>query len=300
MITLTHGEMSAVISTMGAELQSLKRNGTEYLWQGDPAFWGGRSPLLFPNTGRVWQNHYRHGDKTYAIDIHGFARTMDFTPVDVQPAKVTLALRSTDDTLAVYPFPFMLFVTYELTDSALAVTWFVRNEGSETMPFQIGAHPAFYLPAFDPDDTVRGYFSFKKADNASASNQDPLTYLIPLEGGCVDPTQPQPLKLDDEQMMPITAKTFDIDTYVIDATELRSCTLLSPERVPWLTVDFHMPILALWAPTIKHPDCPFVCIEPWCGSCDTIGYDGQLADRRVMNSLEPGQHWANTYRIRLH
>ncbi|MDE7387771.1 MAG: aldose 1-epimerase family protein, partial [Muribaculaceae bacterium] len=79
-----------------------------------------------------------------------------------------------------------------------------------------------------------------------------------------------------------------------------SCTLLSPERVPWITVDFHMPILALWAPTAQHPDCPFVCIEPWCGACDTVGYSGELADRRVMNHLGAGEHFLNTYHITIH
>lgn len=292
MIKLTHGALSAEISTLGAELQSLRRDGIEFLWQGNPAYWAGRSPLLFPNTGRVWNNQYRHDGKTYEIDIHGFARKMDFTVVEQQADKVVLGLHSTDETLAQYPFPFMLFVTYQLAGNGLSVTWFVRNEGKEEMHFQIGAHPAFNLPAFDPDDTVRGYFAF--------GTKEPMHYLIPLEKGCVDPSQPHDLKLDDEGMLPITSKTFDIDTYVIDSADITSCTLLSPERVPWVTVKFHMPILALWAPTAQHPDCPFVCIEPWCGACDTVGYDGNLADRRVMNHLAPGAHFLNTYTIELH
>lgn len=291
-IQLTHGVITAEISTLGAELQSLRRNGTEYLWQGNPAFWGGRSPLLFPNTGRVWDNHYRHNDKTYQIDIHGFARKMEFTIVEQTADKAVFGLHSTDETLLQYPFPFMLFVTYQLTGKGLEVTWFVRNEGTEEMFFQIGAHPAFNLPDFDPADSVRGYFSF--------GTTKPMNYLIPLEKGCVDPSQPHELQLDQERMLPITAKTFDIDTYVIDSADITSCTLLTPERVPWLTVNFHMPILALWAPTVQHPDCPFVCIEPWCGACDTVGYDGVLADRRVINRLAPATHFLNTYSITLH
>lgn len=292
MITISRGAMSAQISTLGAELQSLTHNGTEYLWQGDPKFWGGRSPLLFPNTGRVWDNKYRHNGTTYEIEIHGFARKMEFTVVEQTADKVVMGLRSTDETLRVYPFPFMLFVTYQLSDRGLSVTWFVRNEGKETMHFQIGAHPAFNLPAFDPDDEVRGYFSF--------DTTKPMHYLIPLEKGCVDPAQPHELTLDGEGMLPITAHTFDIDTYVIDSADIKSCTLLSPERVPWVTVKFDMPILALWSPTAQHPDCPFVCIEPWCGACDTVGYQGELANRRVMNHLDPGAHFLNTYTIEIH
>lgn len=293
-IKIQHGAMSAEISTLGAELQSLRHNGREYLWQGDPAFWAGRAPVLFPITGRVWGNHYRHNGKEYQLDIHGFARHMEFTPVEQKEDRVVLGLKSTDDTLACYPFPFMLFITYQLSDRDLAITWFVRNEGSEEMHFQIGAHPAFYLPDFDPADSVRGYFSFLSRD------KEVPTYLIPLEKGCVNPSEPHTLPLDAEGMLPITEHTFDIDTYVIDSRHLSACTLLSAERVPFITVDFHMPILSLWAPTNQHPDCPFVCIEPWCGSCDTIGYEGEFGQRRVMNHLEPGAHFTNTYNIHIH
>lgn len=288
-IEIKSGQFSALISPQGAELRSLRRNGVEYLWQGNPQFWAGRSPLLFPITGRVWDNKYTHQGKEYHMDIHGFARNRQFTIVSQEPDKVTLALHSDDDTLAIYPFPFFLFVTYRFLDSGLEVEWLVRNQGDEEMAFQIGAHPAFNLPDFDPADEVRGYFSFR--------TDQPIDYLIPLEKGCVDPSQPHRLELDYRQMLPITATTFDIDTYVVDARYISGCTLFTPERVPWLTVDFHMPILSLWAPTIKHPDCPFVCIEPWCGSCDTIGYEGEFAERRLMNRLAPGQHFQTAYRI---
>lgn len=291
LIEISNGAVSARISTLGAELQSLQRNGTEYLWQGNPAYWAGQSPLLFPNTGRFWENKFRHNNQEYTLDIHGFARTTEFTPVEVKPSRCVLAMKSNEETEKNYPFKFFLIVTYQVTENGIEVSWMVRNQGESDMHFQIGAHPAFNLPAYDPDEEVHGYFSFKTTGL--------LEYLIPLEKGCVDPSQPHPLELDDRGMLPITAKTFDIDTYVIDSTNVSSCTLLTPNRIPWLTVHFDMPILALWAPTIKHPDCPFVCIEPWCGSCDTIGYSGTIADRRIMNHLAPADHFINTYRITL-
>jgi galactose mutarotase-like enzyme len=42
-------------SSLGAELQSivLKKDGTEYLWQGDPTYWKGRAYNLFPICGRL-------------------------------------------------------------------------------------------------------------------------------------------------------------------------------------------------------------------------------------------------------
>ncbi len=293
---LTNGAMSASVSTLGAELVSLKRDGKEYLWQGDPAYWHGQSPLLFPNCGRFWQNLYRHDGTTYELKAHGFARTTEFTVVGRSESEITLGMHSTEETLRVYPFAFFLFVTYRLGTSSIEVEWFVRNEGDEEMHFQIGAHPAFYLPEFDPadHDAVRGYFSF------NTDGEQPITWFEPVEKGCVDPAQPRTLRLDGEGMLPITAKTFDCDTYVIESAHISSCTLHDAARRPMLTVGFHMPVLALWAPTAQHPDCPFVAIEPWTGSCDTTGYDGELANRRHIQHLAPAAHFRTAYTITLH
>lgn len=288
-ITLTRGSISATIRTLGAELISLKKNGREYLWQADPQYWAGQSPLLFPNCGNFWEGTYRYDGQEYKLEKHGFARRTEFSVVNQSATEVTLGIHSTDDTLRVYPFPFFLFVTYRLEESGIQVEWFVRNEGDKEMYFSIGAHPAFFLPDFDPDEAIRGFFEF--------NTTEPIEYLIPTEKGCIDADHPKRLELDAEGMMPITARTFDCDTYVIEAKNITRCTLLSSERVPFLAVDFKMPVLSLWSPTAQHPDCPFVAIEPWMGSCDTVGYTGELANRRHINALAPAAHFRTDYTI---
>lgn len=287
---MNNGRFSAVVSSLGAELRSFRCDGNEYLWHGDPRFWDGRSPLLFPITGRVWDNRYRHLGKEYTLTAHGFARHREFAAVDVKADSVTFGLHSDEDTLRVYPFAFFLFVTYRLTGEGLEVRWFVRNEGDTEMYFQIGAHPALNLPGFDPDVAVRGYFSF--------DTREPIRYFIPVEKGCVDPSDERILELDSQGMLPITDRTFDIDTYVIESADIHRCTLLTADRVPYIDVEFDMPVLALWAPTLKRPDCPFVCIEPWTGSCDTVGYEGEFADRRHMSALAPGAHFTTAYSLK--
>lgn len=291
-VKIEHTGLVAEIKTLGAELVSLRRDGVEYLWQGNPDFWNGQSPLLFPNTGRYWDNRFFLNGKRFEQMAHGFARNMEFDIVTHTTDKVVFALHSSDDTLAVYPFPFFLFVTYQIDADGLKVEWMVRNEGDAVMHFQIGAHPAFNLPDYNPQEQIHGFFAF--------SPNVPLEYFIPEQKGCIDPSKPLPLKLDAQNMLPITSKTFDIDTYVIESSRLRCCTLLTADRRPWLSVEFQMPILALWAPTLKRPDCPFVCIEPWCGSCDVIGWSDDLSMRRHEQHLDPGAHFINTYRIRLH
>lgn len=200
-----------------------------------------------------------------------------------------MAIHATDETLRVYPFSFYLFVTYRLSADGIEVEWLVRNESDSEMHFDIGAHPAFYLPDYDPDEKVHGYFSF--------DTTEPVRYLIPTEKGCVDDLHPHTIELDDRGMMPITAETFNIDTYVIESANIKRCTLLTPERIPYLAVEFNMPVLSLWAPTISRPDCPFVAIEPWSGSCDTVGFTGELSERRHINHLAPSNHFRTTYKI---
>ena len=48
MKTLSNSELTIKVSPHGAELCSILRDGKEYLWQADPAFWKRHSPVLFP------------------------------------------------------------------------------------------------------------------------------------------------------------------------------------------------------------------------------------------------------------
>ena len=47
-------EMSVEVSPLGAEMQAVATSdGRNWLWNGDAAFWGGRSPVLFPMVGKA-------------------------------------------------------------------------------------------------------------------------------------------------------------------------------------------------------------------------------------------------------
>ena len=72
--TLKNDLLTITISDLGGELQSVKGNGCEYLWQGDPSYWTGRAPLLFPICGRFFDGRYTYAGKTYEMGTHGFLR----------------------------------------------------------------------------------------------------------------------------------------------------------------------------------------------------------------------------------
>ena len=291
-ITLKNSEIEVKVSTFGAELHSIVKNGVEHLWHGDPKFWNRHSPVLFPTVGRVWQNEYRYNGATYKLGQHGFARDNEFVVESLSADEVEFSLKSNDATRAVYPFDFVLKIGYKLTGSTVAVTWQVENRGEGWLPFQIGAHPAFMFADFDVADDLRGYVSFGDAKD--------IKYITPTEGGCVSPDL-YDLELDSEGMMEIRAPhAFDCDTFVMENGQIDTCTLHDKNRKPYITVKFDMPLVALWAPMKAHEDVPFLCIEPWCGRCDYVGYQGDFGSRPYNQLLRKGENWATTYTITLH
>ena len=194
----------------------------------------------------------------------------------------------TPDTLGKFPFPFRLLVGYLLEENKITVKWRVENLGAMDMYFQIGAHPAFYFPEFDAATKDRGFFVFDRKSD--------LEYIMPTEKGCVSPER-HVLKLNKEGLMPIDIHTFDCDTYIFDNKQLKKITLLDKKKKPHISLEFNSPLVALWSPTKTHPDCPFVCIEPWYGRCDSVGYSGELKDREWIQKLEPKETFDVEYKI---
>lgn len=202
---------------------------------------------------------------------------MDFKKTYSDETGAVYWLESTPETLGKFPFPFRLLVGYLLEDNKITVKWRVENLGAMDMYFQIGAHPAFFFPDFDPQTEERGFFALNRTKD--------LEYIVPVEKGCVSPER-HALKLDKEGLMPIDIHTFDCDTYIFDNKQLQKVTLLDKEKKPYISLEFDSPLVALWSPTKVHPDCPFVCIEPWYGRCDSVGYTGELKDREWIQKLE--------------
>ena len=100
-----HGR-TAEIETLGGELVSCKdQSGLEYIWQGDPAYWAGRNPLLFPIVGALREGKINVNGTTYEMPQHGFARRQEFTLLEQGPGWAGLELRENEATLVQYPFP---------------------------------------------------------------------------------------------------------------------------------------------------------------------------------------------------
>lgn len=273
------------IHTHGAELQSLTKAGREYLWQGDPKYWGRRAPILFPIVGQVAGGVFRVKGVEYKMGQHGFARDAEFERVGENEFKMVKAEHPN------YPYPCDLFAAYKIKDNALSCQWTVVNTGKDPMHFQIGAHPAFNLPDYNENDQLHGYFQCFDKDGK------PVNPLVKnsVNGGL---RHPYPEVKTIDSIIPITADTFSDDAILIEDCQVAAVTLLDKNKKPVLTVCCpQAEAFGLWAP--QKPGCPFVCIEPWNGIADPVGFAGDIAERELDHCLAAGERYLFEYSIKL-
>lgn len=286
---LKNSEISVKISDHGAELKSLVRNadGREYLWQADPAFWGRTSPVLFPVVGCYFGKESRYKGKTYSMGQHGFARDMDFELVSQTEDSIEFRLCDSKETHEKYPFAFELHCGYKITGKEIQVIWKVINKDSEEIYFSIGAHPAFNC------DLDKDVLKFEKAGKELDSLH---SNVVAQDGsGCLsDKTKEFTL---DGGILGMSDELFAEDALVIEDKQTDAISIVDAVGQPFVKVSFDTPLVGIWSPVGKH--APFVCIEPWYGRCDRVGFAGDLSEREYGNKLAPGEVFEASYRIEI-
>lgn len=287
---LENDTLRAEIDSLGAELKSVvnKATGQEYMWQGDPKYWERTSPILFPFVGRLKNDSFLHGGVTYPMQQHGFARDMEHNLVSKNDNTIWFKLVTNDETLRCFPFSFSLHIGYELKGNELKVMWEVRNNSRDKhMHFAIGAHPAFNCPIHG-ENSKEGYkLYFEGVDEIHHHGNSRETGLS-LKEDLV-------LPLENNRAV-ITKEFFDRCTYIVEGNQTKAVGLEDPQGNRIVTVLFDMPLFGLWSPEEKN--APFVCIEPWCGRCDSEDFEGTLKAREYDNVLEAGEKFNTSYTIR--
>ena len=258
------------------------------IWQGDPRFWGRHAPVLFPNVGKHYGNHYRIGDKEYASKQHGFARDTDFTCIDSTLDSVTHQIRSTEETKEVYPFDFVLRIRHILKGRTLTVSWKVANNSDTDMYFAIGGHPAFRVPVL-PDTRRSDY-------RLTFDGQESLTYLLlDPESGTAKAEEKATLKLENGTCQ-IEDHMFDHDALVFD-NQITRAGIQLPDGTPYLELRcVGFPNFGIWS---ASQDAPFVCLEPWMGRCDDCGFTGDLSEKPFINQLKMDEMFETAYTIEI-
>lgn len=286
MVELKNELLTIAVSEMGAELQSIKNaQGHEYLWQANPDYWPRHSPILFPIVCSVNNDTYTVDGRQYHLPRHGFARDMEFRLLTQTDRKVTMVLESNERTLAVYPYHFILAVTYVLEGPVVSVIWHVYNNDKQEIHFQIGGHPAFLVPDLQEGEPLQGRLRI--------DSREPVNGLLSHIDGSVELTE-IPIETS-EGVIAFDDEFFANDSVKIHRSQTSKAELLNSQGEAVVTVSYKCPVIAFWSPYQKQ--APFVCIEPWYGLGDPIGFEGEFRDKPLMNHLQPGGSFMSKYDI---
>ena len=294
-ISISNGSLTASIDTMGAQLMSLRKGESEYLWQGDSNWWPRRAPILFPIVGVLKDSKAESAEGTITLARHGLARLNQFEVVEQSASSVTLKLQSTEETRKSYPYDFELKLIFSVAGDTLTQTYKVTNPANVVLPFTLGAHPAFNIPI--PGVEANSLDQYHLLFTRSWTSYGPS---ITDEGLC-DYATPQRLIVDSDTL-PLSWELIDREKTITleDVPDKRIMLTANAEassKAHGIQMEFEgFDYLGIWS---AAPGCPFIALEPWCGIADTVDTDGIFEHKAGIICLEPEQSIAKTLNIKV-
>lgn len=261
-VTLKNAILTVKISSLGAELTSVMKNGKELIWQPDPSFWTGQCPLLFPICGGLKDDKFIYDEKEFFLEKHGFGRISEFEIESASDTQAVFLLKSSDSTRKQYPFDFELRIIYALTDNVLSVDYKVNNKSNTDMYYSIGAHEGYSCPEGIEEYSVL----FECEEDFITSN---LQGNLLEEGG---------VKVcESGYELPLKTEFFAIDALVFLNNKSRSATLLHRESGRRITVNYDgFDYFLLWT----KPGAKYICLEPWRGIPDFTDSTYDITSKR--------------------
>ena len=283
--TIESETLKVTVESLGAELVSaVGADGYEYVWQGDPAYWEGHAPVLFPHCGRILNGVYTYGGKSYNMASHGFASKCEFTPTRVTKSELVLTLSDSSETMAVYPFAFSLEARFTVEGNLLQTVFTVKNKSEAVMPYMLGWHPAFNLDG--AGGSAIG--DYKLSFNAD----DKLTWF-PLQNGCFVRLYGEDYPAPAGEYVLNEEEIYANDTMIFTGTGERAVLSSAKESHD---VDFswseNLPYFCIW----KAPEsgARFVCLEPW-SDVPGDGETPECFETKRMSRLAAGECAEYTY-----
>ena len=293
--SLDNGVLSVRVSSIGGQLLSVKKDGKEYLWQGDPAFWEDRAPNLFPYIARLTKGTYTVHGKEYHLPIHGFLPAAEMKAEAQEESLLVLRLDADESTLACYPFVFTLRIRYELNQDTLRIAYEVENGGTEEMYFGIGGHPGFQAPLEDGLSFEDYFLEFESEGQSGTDAQTPVR--IGFSPTCFLNGKDEPWPLEKGCRIPLRHDLFDDDAIVLSHTP-KTVVLRSEKGGRGVRVRFpQMPYIGFWH-AVKKP-APYVCIEPWSSLPSRQDVVEELSEQPGLIHLEGKGVYRNLWSIQL-
>ena len=269
--TLKNKKLTVVFESKGATLHSIKDNdGVEYLWEGNPEYWSGQAPVLFPICGSIRDDKAQIGNRKQTnMPRHGVVRKKEFKCVEQTENSILFEIESNEEMLAQYPYEFKLGINYILEGKKITTRYIIENKDKEIMPFQIGGHPGFHCPLY------------KEEQKETCTVPTPVT-----ETGLIDMEHRSEF-LKDTDTLPLKHDLFSVDAVILDQLKSRAVTLKSKKHNKGIRIDFNQfPYLILWS-TAKEAD--FVALEPWIGLSTCSDEGDKFEEKRNIQYAQAGE-----------
>ena len=241
----------------------------EYMWQGDPKFWAGRNPTLFPMVGSTWDKKLHINGKEYVTGNHGFTRHSDFTCIEHTDNTIVMELKDNEETFKEYPFHFTMHITYTLEGKTLKVSYDITNENDCDMPFNFGLHPAFNCPLHEGESQKDYKLVFSNIEECPKGITSKDGYSIEL----------------DRETLEKTIIYHNPKSSYITLTNGEHGVRVDVVGYEWL---------AFWS---AKNNAPFVCIEPWHSHGDFEKNDVPFEKREGTLSLSPDRIFTTAYAV---
>ena len=101
--------------------------------------------------------------------------------------------------------------------------------------------------------------------------------------------------MENKKIIPINSHTFDNDALIMKNITSDKISLKNKQNgKKILTLDFTgFPYLAIWS----KPNAPFICIEPWFSTADTVKSTGVFTQKPDIISLKPQDSFECKYTV---
>lgn len=279
--TIENEYLKATFSSIGAEMQSLicKANQKEYIWFAKEEIWDEHAPMLFPVIARLKDGEYSYQGQIYQIPMHGFAKHSELEVLAKTETSITFVLKSTPETLKMYPFQFELQVCFTLEGNTLKKEHTIINHDEKDMYYELGGHDGYNICLADGETTEDYYIDFGTLDALEASCTDENILFtkdiktIPLTNG----------------VLPLSMETFKDDAIVCRNIPVHTVSLKSKKSDYCVKFEYEgFQTLGIWTRYLPY-DSKYICLEPWTTLPDCAYLGKEIEEKVDIRILQAGK-----------
>ena len=260
--------LSVAVDSLGAELNSVKKDGKELLWQNYDGSWDGHAPVLFPFCGH---SAVIIDGKDYNAPAHGIVQQCEFSCTLQTGNELVLTFNSNAETKKIYPYDFSFSVRYYVRTTTLYINYTVKNTGNKVMFFGCGGHESFNIDA----KLERYSIEFEKEENLLRLYHNDGGYLT---GESKLYPKSKFLRFKD---MPVD----NSETLIFKGVKSNWCRLIKDAGETVAETHFKgFNNLLFWRPD----GASMICMEPWTNLPDIENDSTDFCKKYGIKPLEAG------------